>query len=134
MYPVLENDRVSVAAFALHAQEQISQLQASSQPKVLTLDGKPSAVVLSVEAYEKIASEAYEHETSPARSRRGLCPGGTGDSCARAVRRTSSAQCDPKSQGMIACTPSGRQMLFRPRHPDLRQTNDFEMGKPMGYR
>jgi PHD/YefM family antitoxin component YafN of YafNO toxin-antitoxin module len=62
MYPVLENDRVSVAEFALHAQEQTLQLQASSRPKVLTLDGKPSAVVLSVEAYEKIASEAYEHE------------------------------------------------------------------------
>jgi PHD/YefM family antitoxin component YafN of YafNO toxin-antitoxin module len=62
MYATLENDRVSVAEFALHAQEQTLQLQASSRPKVLTLNGRPSAVVLSVEAYEKIASEAYEHE------------------------------------------------------------------------
>jgi PHD/YefM family antitoxin component YafN of YafNO toxin-antitoxin module len=62
MYATLENDRVSVAEFALHAHEQTSELQASSRPKVLTLDGKPSAIVLSVEAYEKIAAEAYEHE------------------------------------------------------------------------
>lgn len=62
MYEALENDRLSVAEFALHAQEHTSQLQATSRPKVLTLDGKPSAVVLSVEAYEKIATEAYEHE------------------------------------------------------------------------
>jgi PHD/YefM family antitoxin component YafN of YafNO toxin-antitoxin module len=61
MNAVLEEDKISVAEFALHALEHTSQLKETGRTMRLTHDGETEAVMMSASVYEKLAWDAYEH-------------------------------------------------------------------------
>ena len=57
---VLDQDIVSLTDFARRTREHTVELKKHGRPRVLTHNGKAAAVVLSVEAYEKLAHDAEE--------------------------------------------------------------------------
>jgi len=59
---VLNTDVLSMAEFALDTREHSARLKQSGRPTVLTQDGEPAAVLVPVDAYEKMAWEAHEHQ------------------------------------------------------------------------
>lgn len=61
MNMVLDQDIVSLTDFARRTREHTVELKKHGRPRVLTYNGKAAAVVLSVAAYEELASDAEEH-------------------------------------------------------------------------
>ncbi len=61
MKMVLSEDIVSMTDFARGTKERLQVLQESQRPCVLTHNGRAAAVVLSMEAFEQLASDAEEH-------------------------------------------------------------------------
>ena len=57
--------------FRTHTSQHIARLRRTGEPEVLTLHGKPQSVVLSPEAFEKMAALA-EYQTSVADIRTSL--------------------------------------------------------------
>ena len=58
---MLEEETVSLADFAQHTKEHTADLKKDHRPRVLTHNGRATAVVLSVAAYEQLLHEAEEH-------------------------------------------------------------------------
>ena len=59
---VLNTDVLSMAEFASDAREHSARLKENGRATVLTQDGEAAAVLVPVEAYEKMAWEAHEHQ------------------------------------------------------------------------
>ncbi len=57
----LSRDIQTVSEFKQNASKLIKQVNATGRPIVLTLNGKPAAVIQDVESYERMA-EAADHE------------------------------------------------------------------------
>jgi prevent-host-death family protein len=57
----LKEDVVSLTDFARNTKQHAKELAEGGRPRVLTQNGKASAVVLSVDAFEKLAHEAEEY-------------------------------------------------------------------------
>lgn len=62
MNMVLNTDVFSMAEFALDTREHSARLKQRGRATVLTHDGEAAAVLVPVEAYEKMAQEAHEHQ------------------------------------------------------------------------
>lgn len=62
MNMVSNTDVLSMAEFAMHAREHSARLKQRGRPTVLTQDGEAAAVLVPVDAYEKMAWAAHEHE------------------------------------------------------------------------
>lgn len=58
---ILEQDIVSLTDFARQTKEHTATLKKHHRPRVLTHNGRATAVVLSVAAYEELAHDAEEH-------------------------------------------------------------------------
>ena len=58
---ILEQDIISLTEFARRTREHTAALKKHGRPRVLTHNGRASAVVLSVGAYEKLMHDAEEH-------------------------------------------------------------------------
>ena len=58
---ILEQDIVSLTDFARQTRKHTTDLKKHGRPRVLTHNGRASAVVLSVESYEKLLHDAEEH-------------------------------------------------------------------------
>lgn len=58
---ILEEDIVSLTEFARQTKQHTAALKKHHRPRVLTHNGRAAAVVLSVAAYEQLASDAEEH-------------------------------------------------------------------------
>lgn len=58
---ILEQDIVSLTDFARQTRKHTADLQKHGRPRVLTHNGRASAVVLSVSAYEQLLHDAEEH-------------------------------------------------------------------------
>ena len=61
MKMVLSEDVVSLTDFARNTKKHTKDLAATGRPRVLTQNGKAAAVVLSPEAFEKMAHDAQEY-------------------------------------------------------------------------
>jgi PHD/YefM family antitoxin component YafN of YafNO toxin-antitoxin module len=57
----LEQDIVSLTDFARQTRKHTSEIKKHGRPRVLTHNGRASAVVLSVAAYERLRHDAEEH-------------------------------------------------------------------------
>jgi len=57
----LADDIVSLTDFSRNTREHTGELIRCGRPRVLTMNGKASMVVLSVEAFEKLAHDAEEY-------------------------------------------------------------------------
>ena len=57
----LNTDVLSMAEFSLDTREHSARLKQRGRATVLTHDGEAAAVLVPVEAYEKMAQEAHEH-------------------------------------------------------------------------
>jgi len=57
----LNEDIVSLTDFSRNTREHASEVLRHGRPRVLTMNGKASMVVLSVEAFETLAHDAEEH-------------------------------------------------------------------------
>lgn len=62
MNMILAKDIVSLTDFARQTRKHTDDLKKTQRPRVLTHNGKATAVVLSVDAYQKLADEAHEHQ------------------------------------------------------------------------
>lgn len=62
MNMVLNTDVLSMAEFASDMREHSARLKQKGRATVLTQDGEAAAVLVPVEAYEKMAWEAHEHQ------------------------------------------------------------------------
>lgn len=58
----LQKDVVSLTDFARNTREHTEDLAKGGRPRILTQNGKASVVVLSVDAYEKLAHDAEEYQ------------------------------------------------------------------------
>ncbi len=58
---ILGKDIVSLTDFARRTKEHATDLKKHGRPRVLTHNGRASAVVLSVSAYEQLMHDAEEH-------------------------------------------------------------------------
>ena len=58
----LKNGVGSLTDFARNTRERAAAVIESGKPRVLTQNGEASLVVLSVEAFEDLSRQAYEHE------------------------------------------------------------------------
>ena len=58
----LKNGVGSLTDFARNTRERAQAVIASGKPRILTQNGEASLVVLSVEAFEDLSRQAYEHE------------------------------------------------------------------------
>lgn len=58
----LKNGIGSLTDFARNTRERAQEVIASGMPRILTQNGEASLVVLSVEAFEALSRQAYEHE------------------------------------------------------------------------
>ena len=58
---VLEKDIVSLTDFARQTRKHTAELKKHNRPRVLTHNGKATAVVLSVSAFDKLMHEAEEY-------------------------------------------------------------------------
>lgn len=58
----LREDTVSLTDFARNTKKHTQELADCGRPRILTQNGKAAAVVLSPEAFEKMAHDAEEHE------------------------------------------------------------------------
>lgn len=58
---ILEQDIVSLTDFARQTRKHTAELKKHGRPRVLTHNGRASAVVLSVAAYEQLLHDAEEH-------------------------------------------------------------------------
>jgi PHD/YefM family antitoxin component YafN of YafNO toxin-antitoxin module len=58
---ILEKDIVSLTDFARQTKKHTAELKKHGRPRVLTHNGRASAVVLSVAAYERLLHDAEEH-------------------------------------------------------------------------
>lgn len=58
----LQTGVIGLTDFARNTKEHSAELHETNRPKVLTHNGKASLVVMSVEAYEEMASAARERE------------------------------------------------------------------------
>lgn len=61
MNMILAKDIVSLTDFARQTRKHTDELRKTRRPRVLTHNGKATAVVLSVDAYQKLADAAEEH-------------------------------------------------------------------------
>ncbi len=59
---ILEQDIVSLTDFARQTRKHTAEIKKHGRPRVLTHNGRASAVVLSVAAYEKLLHDAEEHQ------------------------------------------------------------------------
>ena len=57
----LAEDVVSLTDFARNTREHTQALAIGGRPRILTQNGKATAVVLSLEAFQKMANDAEEH-------------------------------------------------------------------------
>ncbi len=57
----LKEDVVSLTDFARNTKQHTKELAAGGRPRILTQNGRAAAVVLSPEAFEKMAGEAEEY-------------------------------------------------------------------------
>ena len=57
----LEQDIVSLTDFARQTRKHTAEIKKHGRPRVLTHNGRASAVVLSVAAYEELLHDAEEH-------------------------------------------------------------------------
>lgn len=62
MNMILAKDIVSLTDFARQTRKHTDELKKTRRPRVLTHNGKATAVVLSVDAYQKLADEAHERQ------------------------------------------------------------------------
>ncbi|MGV3660929.1 MAG: type II toxin-antitoxin system Phd/YefM family antitoxin [Prosthecobacter sp.] len=62
MNMVLNADVLSMTEFASDVREYSARLKQKGRATVLTQDGEAAAVLVPVEAYEKMAWEAHEHQ------------------------------------------------------------------------
>lgn len=62
MNMALNTDVLSMAEFASDMREHSERLKQRGRATVLTQDGEAAAVLVPVEAYEKMAWEAHEHQ------------------------------------------------------------------------
>lgn len=58
---ILREDVVSLTDFARNTKQHTQELAECGRPRILTQNGKAAAVVLSPEAFEKMAHDAKEH-------------------------------------------------------------------------
>jgi PHD/YefM family antitoxin component YafN of YafNO toxin-antitoxin module len=58
---ILEQDIVSLTDFARQTRKHTAELKKHGRPRVLTHNGRASAVVLSVATYEQLLHDAEEH-------------------------------------------------------------------------
>jgi PHD/YefM family antitoxin component YafN of YafNO toxin-antitoxin module len=58
----LREDTVSLTDFARNTKKHTQELADCGRPRILTQNGKAAAVVLSPEAFEKLAHDAKEYE------------------------------------------------------------------------
>jgi PHD/YefM family antitoxin component YafN of YafNO toxin-antitoxin module len=58
----LREDTVSLTDFARNTKKHTQELADCGRPRILTQNGKAAAVVLSPEAFEKLAHDAEEYE------------------------------------------------------------------------
>ncbi len=58
----LREDTVSLTDFARNTKKHTQELAECGRPRILTQNGKAAAVVLSPEAFEKMAHDAEEYE------------------------------------------------------------------------
>jgi len=58
---VLKEDVVSLTDFARNTKQHTQELAECGRPRILTQNGKAAAVVLSPEAFEKMAHDAQEY-------------------------------------------------------------------------
>ncbi len=61
MNMILEKDIVSLTDFARQTRKHTAELKKHNRPRVLTHNGKAAAVVLSVNAFDKLMHDAEEH-------------------------------------------------------------------------
>jgi PHD/YefM family antitoxin component YafN of YafNO toxin-antitoxin module len=61
MSMILEKDIVSLTDFARQTRKHTAELKKHNRPRVLTHNGKAAAVVLSVNAFDKLMHDAEEH-------------------------------------------------------------------------
>jgi PHD/YefM family antitoxin component YafN of YafNO toxin-antitoxin module len=59
---ILREDTVSLTDFARNTKKHTEELAVCGRPRILTQNGKAAAVVLSPEAFEKMAHDAEEYE------------------------------------------------------------------------
>ncbi|MEI6534241.1 MAG: type II toxin-antitoxin system Phd/YefM family antitoxin [Verrucomicrobiaceae bacterium] len=59
---ILEQDIVSLTDFARQTRKHTAEIKKHGRPRVLTHNGRASAVVLSVAAYEQLMHDAEEHQ------------------------------------------------------------------------
>ena len=52
----------SLTDFARNTRERAEEVIASGKPRILTQNGQASLVVLSIEAFEELSRQAYEHQ------------------------------------------------------------------------
>ncbi len=62
MNMVLNADVLSMAEFALDTREHSARLKQRGRATVLTQDGEAAAVLVPLDAYEKMAWESHEHQ------------------------------------------------------------------------
>jgi PHD/YefM family antitoxin component YafN of YafNO toxin-antitoxin module len=62
---VLKEDVVSLTDFARNTKRHTEELADSGRPRILTQNGKATAVVLSPEAFQKMARDAQEYHLDP---------------------------------------------------------------------
>lgn len=60
MRMILEKDIVSLTDFARQTRKHTAELKKTTRPRVLTHNGKATAVVMSVAAYDEMAQAAHE--------------------------------------------------------------------------
>lgn len=58
---ILEQDIVSLTDFARQTRKHTTELKKHGRPRVLTHNGRASAIVLSVATYERLLHDAEEH-------------------------------------------------------------------------
>jgi len=61
MKMILQEDVVSLTDFARNTKQHTTELRETGRPRILTQNGKAAAVVLSPEAFEKMAWDAEEY-------------------------------------------------------------------------
>ena len=62
---VLKEDVVSLTDFARNTKRHTDELTNSGRPRILTQNGKAAAVILSPEAFQKMAHDAQEYQLDP---------------------------------------------------------------------
>ena len=62
MKMILAEDIVSVTDFARGTKELLAEMAKTQRPRVLTQNGKASAVVMPVDMFDEMAQQAYERE------------------------------------------------------------------------